>query len=222
MMQVQGTIQLHLVIILIDSGSTHYFLDASLADRFSLTIEAQPSLWVMVANGRRLQCLGICHGVPVSLAGHCFGVDFFIIPLKGFGAVLGVNWLRNLRPISWDFSRMCMEVIFQGCTVVLHGLASDSSLSVPHSSSTHNGHHSREPGTTSGRLFDHFSITHGSLPFTKFQSSNYPGARGQPGGGAPYRYPHTQKMKSRDSVRKCLGRDSFDQATHLSPPRLSW
>lgn len=136
-MQVQGIIQQHSVVILIDSGSTHCFLDASLADNFSLRIVAQPSLWVIVANGRRLQCLGVCHGIPISLGVHCFGVDFFVIPLKGFGAVLGVNWLRNLGPIKWDFSRMRMTFSFQERKVELQGLTSDSSLFAPQLSAAH-------------------------------------------------------------------------------------
>lgn len=39
-----------------------------------------------------------------------FNVDFFLIGLDGFGAVLGVNWLHTLGSINWDFDVMHMRL----------------------------------------------------------------------------------------------------------------
>lgn len=58
----------------------------------------------MVVNGK-LPCLGVCYAVSVKLGEHLFHVDFFILPLEEFGAVMGVNWLRTLGKIKWDFNR---------------------------------------------------------------------------------------------------------------------
>jgi hypothetical protein len=48
-------------------------------------------------------------------------LDFFIIPLAGYEMVLGVQWLRTLGPILWDFGRAQMScwrddhrVVWQG------------------------------------------------------------------------------------------------------------
>jgi hypothetical protein len=67
-----------------------------------------------------------------------FVVDLFVIPLEGFNMVLGVQWLRTLGPILWDFNRARMScwrddhrVVSQGTTsrrvtVTVHALlASD-------------------------------------------------------------------------------------------------
>lgn len=112
-------------------------MDAILTKNNYLPIETQASLWTIVANGRCLQCLGVSRGKSVSLVGHCFCVDFFVIPLKGFGAVLGLNWLHNLRPIQRDFSRMSMVFVRNGRRLELQGTTSDHSLPAPHLSATH-------------------------------------------------------------------------------------
>lgn len=36
-------------------------------------------------------------------------IDFLVIALKGYEAVLGCNWLRTLGPIVWDFTHLSMK-----------------------------------------------------------------------------------------------------------------
>ncbi|KAG6479507.1 hypothetical protein ZIOFF_062973 [Zingiber officinale] len=74
-----------------------------------------------IANGRQLQCLGICHNVLIHLDDHKFNVEFFILPLGDIGAVLRVNWLCTLGPILWDFSQMCMSFQHTDNTIYLQG-----------------------------------------------------------------------------------------------------
>jgi hypothetical protein len=33
----------------------------------------------------------------------------FVIPLEGYDMVLGVQWLRTLKPILWDFAHARMS-----------------------------------------------------------------------------------------------------------------
>jgi len=48
--------------ILLNSGSTHNFLDISMAKKLGCIIEKTPVQLVAVADGNRLQCLHICRG----------------------------------------------------------------------------------------------------------------------------------------------------------------
>ena len=47
---------------------------------------------------------------------------FFILPLEGYEAVLGTQWLRTLGEILWDFSKLTMKFQWNGRLVMLKGL----------------------------------------------------------------------------------------------------
>jgi hypothetical protein len=94
---------------LVDSCSTHYFLADTMVQRLGLTLLPQPGLSVGVANGDRVACTGLCHDVPVQIAGEQFLIDFYVLPLGGYEVVLGCQWLRTLGPILWDLDRLSMS-----------------------------------------------------------------------------------------------------------------
>ena len=61
------------------------------------------SIKVKVANGDEIVSLGKCKNTKVKLQGYTFVVDLYILPLAGCDIVLGIQWLRTLGPILWDF-----------------------------------------------------------------------------------------------------------------------
>ncbi|RVW59679.1 Transposon Tf2-8 polyprotein [Vitis vinifera] len=71
------------VVILVDTGSTHNFMDPSVIQRAHLPSNPTEGLSVKVANGQAVR--------------------------RGCDIVLGVQWLQTLGPILWDFSRLQME-----------------------------------------------------------------------------------------------------------------
>ena len=93
---------------LVDSGSTHSFVDESLAQRLGFTPEPRPGLSVGVANGDRINTAGICKAVRLVVDAEEFMVNLFVIPLGGFRIVLGCDWLRSLGPILWNFTNLNM------------------------------------------------------------------------------------------------------------------
>jgi hypothetical protein len=48
-------------------------------------------------------------------------MDCYTLPLEGFDVILGVQWLKSLGPIAWDFVALSMAYLRQGCSVCLHG-----------------------------------------------------------------------------------------------------
>lgn len=87
------------VIVLVDSGSTHNFMDLRMAKRLNLVVESGSILRVMVANGVRLSTQGLCRAVAWKAQGYKFTTDFFILAVRGFDLVLGIHWLLSLGPI---------------------------------------------------------------------------------------------------------------------------
>ena len=121
-MRVVGVIQAVPTTILLDSGSSHNFLSESLAQRLNLQPVRKGRIRVMVASGERLVSRGKCPKVSVKFGKFSTQADFFILPLEGYEAVLGTQWLRTLGEILWDFSKLVMKFHCDGNQIILKGL----------------------------------------------------------------------------------------------------
>jgi hypothetical protein len=121
--QLRVVIGTHTFIALLDTGSTHSFIDSSALDALGLQPETRPGLRVMVANGDKLTSAGLCRSIPLSIDGCHFCVDCFALPLGGFDLVLGVDWLRTLGAILWDFNSHSVTIVLSGSEVTWTGLA---------------------------------------------------------------------------------------------------
>lgn len=110
--------QLHM---LLDSGSTHNFIDATRARRLDCRVESITPLWVKVADGGRLKCDSMIRAFPWKMQGEEFKADVILLPLSGSDMVLGIQWLTSLGPITWDFNKMTMEFQHKGRKIRLRG-----------------------------------------------------------------------------------------------------
>ncbi|XP_035545954.1 uncharacterized protein LOC118348438 [Juglans regia] len=110
------------LIILIDTGSTHNFVDTVAAARCKLHVQLGQTISVKVANGQLIESTGKCVAVPLSIQSIPFTVDFLTLPLGGCDAVLGIQWLSTLSPILWDFVNMSMQFQCNGQEISLKGL----------------------------------------------------------------------------------------------------
>jgi len=118
-MRVTGNIKSSPLHILIDSGSTHNFLDISIAKKLHCEIRRIPPLQVMVANDHQLQCSSMCKNFGLTLMGKSFSADVILVSLGSCEMVLGVQWLSGLEPILWDFEKLRMGFTYEGKRVVL-------------------------------------------------------------------------------------------------------
>jgi len=107
-MRITGRVKNTPLYILIDSGSTHNFLDLGTAKRLHYNIKKIPPLQVVVANGQHLQCAAMCKGFSWNLLGESFTTDAMLVSLGNCEMVLGVQWLAGLGPIIWDFEKRRM------------------------------------------------------------------------------------------------------------------
>jgi hypothetical protein len=100
-----------------DSGSTHSFIHEAVIHALGLDVMHWPGLSVKVANGERLQSYGVCKDTTVDIQGENFVMDCYTLPLKGFDVIIGVQWLKSLGPIVWDFATLTMAFLRQGRSV---------------------------------------------------------------------------------------------------------
>jgi hypothetical protein len=84
---------------LLDSGSTHSFMDFTVVTQEGLALTEQSVLHVVVANGDKVPSLGCCQGLCISIGGEPFSIDCCSLDLSSFDMVLGMQWLKLLGPI---------------------------------------------------------------------------------------------------------------------------
>lgn len=108
-MKVLGQINGHPVKILLDSGSSHNFVDSKLLKQWGWQAETTKAFEVMIADGGKVTSSGCCKAVELSVAGyHCL-TDLYSLPLGGCDVILGVQWLSIVSPVLWDFQLLTVE-----------------------------------------------------------------------------------------------------------------
>nr|GEY27471.1 Ty3/gypsy retrotransposon protein [Tanacetum cinerariifolium] len=107
-LRLPGRIKNKDVVVLVDGGSTHNFIDQALVDRFGLTVERDVALRVMVANREHVSCIGRVRNLEIAIQGYVISTDFFVLPVAACPIVLGVQWLKTLGLVEIDYEQFTM------------------------------------------------------------------------------------------------------------------
>ena len=110
-MKVNGLVLNCPAIFLIDSGSSHNFIDIALVKQLRAHLDTTHPFSVKIANGGSLTSPGCLAQVSVRIQHYAAVLDFYALPLGGCDIVLGVQWLRTLGPVLWDFDKMVMQFV---------------------------------------------------------------------------------------------------------------
>ncbi|KAJ8752156.1 hypothetical protein K2173_003764 [Erythroxylum novogranatense] len=120
--QLAGTLKGMDVTILVDSGSTHNFVDQSIVKLCGLTVAKDQTLRVMVANRDQITCQGMCQGVSLTIQGYRTTADFFVLPSAACPIVLGVQWMATLGPIQTDYKTLTMTIKDHDKSIIFQGM----------------------------------------------------------------------------------------------------
>lgn len=110
--------------MLIDSGSSHSFLDYDFAQLLGLQLEEIPPIVVKVANG---DCITCRHQIPVFswwIQGLTFSYDMIVLPFGGHDAILGMDWLAQWGDMQCNWAEHSLKFQYKGCPVQLTGVQS--------------------------------------------------------------------------------------------------
>ena len=88
-MRVKGKVNSVSLVILVDSGSTHNFIDAAVISVLHIPVDNSQILEVKVANGDIIKTQGLCKDVLMCLQGQVFLVQLNVLPLGGCDLVFG-------------------------------------------------------------------------------------------------------------------------------------
>jgi hypothetical protein len=81
----------------------HSFLQGHVMRRIGLSPAGTEHLCVTVSSGERLPCEGIARDVPIFVDAVPYPVTYVGLALGCFDFILGVDFLRTLGPLTWDF-----------------------------------------------------------------------------------------------------------------------
>ena len=90
-MRIRGKINGVSLVVLLDTGSTHNFIDAALVPSLHLLVNQSQTLEVKVANGAVVRTQGFCDQVSVCIQGEEFSFQFHVLPLGRCDVVLGTQ-----------------------------------------------------------------------------------------------------------------------------------
>ncbi|KAL0351495.1 UNVERIFIED_CONTAM: hypothetical protein Scaly_1538200 [Sesamum calycinum] len=126
-MRVTGCCKGKAIHILIDTGSTHNFVDFQVARRLGCKLEATDLFPVAVANGNRVYSTHRCKTFNWRMQGVDVVTEVMTLPLGGCDIVLGVQWLVTLSNISWNFKDLKIEFYMNRMKVSLRGKQPEAS-----------------------------------------------------------------------------------------------
>jgi hypothetical protein len=102
------------LLALLDTGSTHNFLNGDTMRRLELPMEGGEHLWVTIANGDHLPCTGMAHDVPIIIGSEAFPITCVGMHLGCLDFILGVDFLETLGTIQWNFWELTLSFLHQG------------------------------------------------------------------------------------------------------------
>lgn len=119
--KIQGKVKNRMLTILIDTGSTHCFIDPEAAKLSGNIITPTAQMKVDVADGNKMHCDAKCATFQWGMQDLTYQHEVWLLPLGGCDMVLGVDWMRKHNPILFDFDKMQLTFKKNGKKVVVQG-----------------------------------------------------------------------------------------------------
>lgn len=105
--------------MLVDSGSTHSFIDSEVSLRLPGVHKLQTPLTVRIADGGTMKYTHEISSCNWWMQGNQFCNSFRVLPLGNYDIILGMDWLELFSPMQVDWANKWMEFLYQGKLVRL-------------------------------------------------------------------------------------------------------
>jgi len=127
---VKGSVKNRVLAVLIDSGSTHSFIDEQAVSETGYVAEYSSPMKVTVVDGNYVMCHTSCPNFSWKMGGKSFKENLRIIKLGGCDLVLGNDWMKKNNPTKFDHEKRCVTIGRKSNKTVLHAIRVEGSLSM--------------------------------------------------------------------------------------------
>jgi len=110
------------MLILLDSGSSHSFVSKNFVQLAKLTTVPSPPRKVKLANGHYLTTATQVPNLQWYIQGHTLSSDMTVLDMAPYDAILGYDWLKQHSPMKCDWDTKTLEFEHQGHQIKLQGL----------------------------------------------------------------------------------------------------
>jgi Retroviral aspartyl protease len=118
-MKFKGQVGTNSIFALLDSGSTHSFIDPAVIQDQHIQVEETKPMVVMVANGQRMVTNTHYSGITFSLQGHEFSGNLRLLQIQGYDLILELDWLSQFATILVNWEDKWVELDKQGVKIRL-------------------------------------------------------------------------------------------------------
>jgi hypothetical protein len=120
--QLKGTVQGVPVLILVDSGATHNFVDKKLVKKMNWAVADTPPMCIKLGDGSRVQAKRACQGMEIEIGGVQIEINAQLFDLGGVDVVLGVEWLSTLGDTIMNWRKHTMSFWYNKEWITFQGL----------------------------------------------------------------------------------------------------
>lgn len=101
-LQFRGLVDQIPICALIDSGSTHSYINPAIIQNLSLALTKTTPLTVRTASGDKMCTDALCQSLKFQLKNHEFEGDQRVLDVQGYDVILGMGRLSSFGPMLVD------------------------------------------------------------------------------------------------------------------------
>jgi len=118
----KSTVQSKIMLILVDTGSSHSFLSSHFVQLTKLPTFPMEQQKVKLANGNWVTTTKQVEGIQWYIQGHTFTTDMIVLDFLPYDAILGFDCLKTFSPMQCDWQAKTLQFQHQGKLITLKGL----------------------------------------------------------------------------------------------------
>jgi hypothetical protein len=125
-LKIKAMVKNKVMLVLLDSGSSHSFISASFLSHVGLQPVATPPKKVKVANKEILISNKLVPQLEWWCQGQTLTTDMHVLEMGAYDAILGYDWLKEHSPMNCHWANRTVEFLEKGKSIKLQGLPSAS------------------------------------------------------------------------------------------------
>ncbi|XP_027118691.1 uncharacterized protein [Coffea arabica] len=127
-LKMQGLLKGKTISVMVDTGSTNSFLNSTLLNTMTLRTVKMTPLRATIADGTTISSELYCPNVTWSIQGYNFSFPLVIMELGTWDMILGLDWMVQYSPITFDFKQLMIKLSEEDGEMVLKGAAEQPSI----------------------------------------------------------------------------------------------